>query len=162
MSGDPVFNSAGDTPVPASLLDEELELVFTELALHSIHKLPAYYFQMRHAQSGVEMGSINLRAGSTPHIERYAGHIGYGVHPQFRGRHYAARSVRLLTPFAETLGIDPLWITCDPENIASRRSLEIAGAEFIEIVDVPPDCIIHRNGHPRKCRFRLAINATQK
>ena len=53
--------------------------------------------------------------------------------------------------------LDPLWITCDPENIASRRTLELAGAKFVEIVDVPENCIIHRNGHPRKCRYRLSL-----
>ena len=89
---------------------------------------------------------INLWVGSTSHIERYAGHIGYGVHEEFRGRRYAARSVMLLLPLARRLGLDPLWITCDPENLASRRSLELAGAEFIEIVDVPEDCGMRKYG----------------
>lgn len=156
MSREPTWNIFDDISVPESLRDDELELVFVEIAVHPAHKVPGYYFQMRHTQTGEELGTINLRVGSTPHIERYAGHIGYGVHPAFRGHHYAARSVRLLLPFAKSLDIDPLWITCDPENAASRRSLEIAGAEFVEIVDVPEDCIIYRNGHPRKCRFRLS------
>ena len=103
-----------------------------------------------------EIGRVNLRIGSTPHVERYAGHIGYGVHAAFRGHHYAARSVKLLLPVARSLGIDPLWITCDPENMASRRSLEIAGAEMIEIVDVPEECGIRKyGGRARKCRYRL-------
>jgi tagatose 1,6-diphosphate aldolase len=93
--------------------------------------------------------------GSTPHIELYAGHIGYAVHDIHRGHRYAARSVRLLIPYARRLGIEPLWITCDPENLASRRTLEIAGAQFVEIVDVPADCIIYQSGHPRKCRYRI-------
>lgn len=62
----------------------------------------------------------------------------------------------LLLPLARRLGIDPLWITCDPENMASRRSLEIAGAEFVEIVDVPESCGIRKfGGKLRKCRYRL-------
>jgi tagatose 1,6-diphosphate aldolase len=63
--------------------------------------------------------------------------------------------VGLLLPAARRLGLDPVWITCDPENAASRRTLEIAGAEFVEIVDVPEDCVIFKGGHPRKCRYRL-------
>ncbi|WP_245632176.1 GNAT family N-acetyltransferase [Edaphobacter aggregans] len=82
--------------------------------------------------------------------------MGYGVLPQHRGHRYAARAVRLLLPFAHRLAINPLWITCDPENFASRRTLELAGAELVEIVDVPADCIIHRKGYPRKCRYRLS------
>jgi tagatose 1,6-diphosphate aldolase len=110
---------------------------------------------MIHAVTAEELGTIRLRVGSTTHIERYAGHIGYAVHPPHRGHHYAARSVRLLLPFGQSLGLTPLWITCDPENLASRRTLEFAGAQFVEIVDVPADCVIFQTGHPQKCRYRL-------
>ena len=134
----------------------DLELRLADYSLHAYHRVPTYFFRMMSAERDEEAGSVNLRVGSTPHLERYAGHIGYSVHAAYRGHHYAARSVKLLLPLARTLGIDPLWITCDPENVASRRSLEIAGAELIEIVDVPEDCGIRKyGGKTRKCRYRL-------
>ena len=141
------------------LEDGDLRLEFKELAPHPVHKTPAYQFRMVSAQTAEELGNINLRLGSTPHIELYAGHIGYTVHPRYRGRRYAARSVRLIVPIARRLGFQELWITCDPENAASRRSAELAGAEFVEIVDVPENCIIHRSGHKRKCRYRLDLRS---
>jgi predicted acetyltransferase len=113
---------------------------------------------MVHAATAEELGGINLRIDSSPHIERYAGHIGYTVHPAHRGQRYAARSLRLIAPIARQLHINPLWITCDPENASSRRSAELAGAEFVEIVDVPANCIIHQTGHRRKCRYRLDVH----
>lgn len=135
----------------------DLELRLTDFSVHSFHRVPTYSFRMLSQNSGQELGQINLRVGSTTHIEQYAGHIGYGVHPAHRGHHYAARSVSLLLPLARQYGIDPVWITCDPENIASRRSLEIAGAEFVEIVDVPPNCGIRRfGGKLHKCRYRIS------
>jgi predicted acetyltransferase len=140
---------------PGELRDGDLRLELTEFAPHRVHHVPTYHFRMVDAATGEELGSINLRVASTPHIERYAGHIGYSVLPAHRGHRYAARSLRLLIPLARRLGLDPLWITCDPENLASRRTLELAAAEFVEAVDVPEDCIIHRSGHPRKCRYRL-------
>lgn len=134
----------------------DLELRLADFSLHSFHRVPTYFFRMMSIDRAEEIGSINLRIGATPHIERYAGHIGYGVHRAHRGHHYAARSLVLLLPLARNLGIDPLWITCDPDNKASRRSLEIAGAEFMEIVDVPEDCGIRKyGGKMRKCRYRL-------
>jgi predicted acetyltransferase len=134
----------------------DLELRLADYAEHAYHRVPTYFFQMMSVDREEEIGRVNLRIGSTPHVERYAGHIGYGVHAAFRGHHYAARSVKLLLPVARSLGIDPLWITCDPENMASRRSLEIAGAEMIEIVDVPEECGIRKyGGRARKCRYRL-------
>ena len=39
--------------------------------------------------------------------------------------------------------------------MASRRSLELAGVRFIEIVNVPEDCVIDQTGHTQKCRYRL-------
>ncbi len=134
----------------------DLELRLADYSVHAYHRVPTYFFRMMSIDREEEMGTVNLRIGSTPHVERYAGHIGYGVHAAYRGHHYAARSVVLLRPLACSLGIDPIWITCDPENTASRRSLEIAGAELIEIVDVAEDCGIRKyGGKARKCRYRL-------
>lgn len=134
----------------------DLELRLSDYSIHSFHCVPTYFFKMISQHSGQELGNVNLRVGSTRHLEQYAGHIGYGVYPAHRGHHYAARSVELLLPLARRLEIDPLWITCDPENGASRRSLELAGAIFVEIVDVPEDCGIRKyGGKLRKCRYRL-------
>ena len=141
----------------AELRDADLRLELGSYSPHRVHKVPTYHFRMVHAVSGEELGQINLRVASTPHIELYAGHVGYSVLPAHRGHRYASRALRLLMPMALRLGIDPVWITCDPENFASQRSLELAGAKFFGVVEVPADCVIHRNGHPRKCRYRLDV-----
>ena len=135
----------------------DLELRLSDYSVHFFHKVPTYTFRMFSENSGEELGQINLRIGATTHLEQYAGHIGYGVNRAYRGHHYAARSVSLILPLARRCGIDPVWITCDPDNIASRRSLEIAGAEFVEIVDVPPTCGIRKfGGKLHKCRYRIS------
>jgi tagatose 1,6-diphosphate aldolase len=138
------------------LRDGELMLALASFAeVHPLHQVPAYHFRMVHRGTGDDMGHLNMRVGHTAHVERYAGHIGYSVVERHRGHRYAARAVRLVLPAARRLGLDPVWITCDPENLASRRTLEIAGAEFVETVEVPEDCAIFQSGHPRKCRYRL-------
>jgi predicted acetyltransferase len=139
-----------------NLRDRDLRLDLEKFAVHEYHRVPTLFFRMMSESTEEEVGTINLRLGSTAHIERYAGHIGYGVHPRHRGHHFAARSVVLLRPVARRMGLDPLWITTDPENRASRRSLELAGAALVEIVDVPMDCGIRKyGGKARKCRYRL-------
>jgi tagatose 1,6-diphosphate aldolase len=139
------------------LQDDDLLLQFTSLTSHPVHKVPTYYFRMLHASSGETLGEINLRIGSNRHIELYAGHIGFSVVPAYRGHRYASRALLLLLPLARLCHLDTLWITCDPSNVASRRTCECAGAKLIEIVDVPKTCIINRTGHPQKCRYRLDI-----
>lgn len=101
---------------PVGLHEDEFELEILRFELHPAHRLPTYQFQMLHRETREVLGNIRLSIGSTDHLVRYGGHIGYGVLPQHRGHHYAARAVHLLVPFARRLGIDPLWITCDPKT----------------------------------------------
>jgi tagatose 1,6-diphosphate aldolase len=145
-----------EQPLP-SLRDEILSLDLVQFASHPVHQVPTYFLQITHTLHGDRVGSINLRVSADEHIRRHAGHVGYVVHQAFRGRRYASRALILLKPLARQLGVDPLSITCDPENAASRRTCEIAGAVLVEVVDLPKDCVIRRYGHPRKCIYRLPV-----
>src|SRR5215204_4797163 len=73
------------------------------------------------------------------------------------GHRFAERSCRLILPLARRHGFDTLWITCNPDNVASRRTCERLGAELVGIVDVPPDNDVYERGSERKCRYRLAL-----
>jgi len=131
-----------------------VQLEYLHTATHPITRVAARYYRM--ISAGEHVGNINLRLDSSQAITRYAGHIGYEVHAEHRGNRYAAQAVRLMIPIAREHGIDPLWITCDPENTASRRTLELAGAEYVETVPVLYNNAIFLAGHPRKCRYRLS------
>lgn len=48
-------------------------------------------------------------------------------------------------------------ITCDPDNIPSRRTCEALGAELLAIVDVPEDSIDYAMGHLQKCQYRIEL-----
>src|SRR5580698_9997309 len=97
---------------PTELRDEDLQLEFSpelsSLPHHPVHKVPRYYFRMINSTTAEELGGIRLRVGSSPHVELYAGHIGYNVHEPHRGHRYAARSVRLLLPIALRFGLNPV------------------------------------------------------
>jgi hypothetical protein len=51
------------------VLSSELALELSQVASHPVHKVPTYSFRLLLAPSGSEAGRINLRVGSTPHIE---------------------------------------------------------------------------------------------
>jgi predicted acetyltransferase len=78
---------------------------------------------------------------------------------EYRGNHFAGRALRLLKPLARRHGLSELWITCNPENAASRRTCEFAGAELTEIVDLPPHVDMYQEGERQKCRCRLDLQA---
>jgi len=144
---------------PGRLVDRDLmlSLVETEPGDPYCQYVPAYHFKMMLVGQKLEIGRIDLRIGNTPHIVMYAGHIGYRVLPMYRGHHYAARSCALLLPLARCHGLNPLWITCNPDNYASRRTCELAGATFVEIVDLPEDTDMYQMGERQKCRYRLDL-----
>ena len=105
------------------------------------------------------MGDIDLRLSSDHYITHYAGHIGYSVGRAYRGHHYAARACRLLLPLAKKHGLEPLWITCNPDNLASRKTCERLGATLVEIVSVPPGSDLYRRGEREKCRYRVDLGS---
>ncbi len=144
---------------PGILRDGELELVLqrTYKGSRSLGLAPNYAFTMVHTQSGAHMGGIDLRLSHDHYITHYAGHIGYGVERAFRGQHYAARACCLLFPLAAQHGLSPLWITCNPDNLASRKTCEYAGATLVETVAVPRESDIFRRGEREKCRYRIDL-----
>jgi predicted acetyltransferase len=50
-----------------------------------------------------------------------------------------------------------LWITCNPENVASRRTCELVGGELVDIVDLPVDSDMYKEGARQKCRYRVKL-----
>lgn len=123
----------------------------------TINYVPTYRFDMRRVGQDEAIGQIELRVGNTYNLIMYGGHLAYRVEPEHRGHRYASRACRLLLPLARRHGLTTLWITCNPENIASRRTCELAGAEFVETVDLPEDIDRYQEGERQKCRYRLDL-----
>ena len=102
-------------------------------------------------------GSISLRIGHSVNLDRYLGHFGYHVLPGARGHHFSERAARLLAPVARAHGHEHVWITCNPDNIASRRTCERLGAEYVDTVALPRDNALYTQGDRQKCRYRMAL-----
>lgn len=142
---------------PGPLADGELDLVLvqTKPGDPSRDWLPDYAFEMR--VGGRKAGRLNLRIGDVPHIVGYCGHIGYAVEPEFRGHHYAERACRLVLPIAKAHCMPVVWIMCNPDNAASRRTIERLGGELVEIVPVPEGSELYDMGDRESCRYRVDL-----
>lgn len=126
-------------PPPADLADGDITLKFSGIEKGNPPRglVPYYHFRILLAD-GTDAGHINFRVGETVHVRLCAGHIGFGIGEDHRGRGYALKACRALAPFVRSL-YETVIITCDPDNVASIRTLEKLGAQYIDTVDVPAD-----------------------
>lgn len=144
--------------VPIS--DGVLSLVLKRelLGRAAIDRVPAYLFEIQLVKTQAAIGEIDLRIGDTHYLRMYAGQIGYHIDEPFRGQRYAARACLLIRQVALSYSMENLWITCNPENKASRRTCERIGARLVEEVRVPWATELFWRGDRRKCRYLWDLN----
>lgn len=125
--------------------------------------VPAYHFWMLLEPGSEEaktiplrvVGGIALRVGNNRELRYFSGHIGYQVYGPARGHHFAERAVRLVLPLAARHHVKPVWITVNPDNIASRRTCERLGATLVDVVSIPESHPFYLRGERAKCRYRI-------
>ncbi|MEE8304450.1 MAG: GNAT family N-acetyltransferase [Candidatus Tectomicrobia bacterium] len=76
-------------------------------------------------EAGRIVACVRLRFWLTP--EREGGHVGYDVRPSMRRRGYGTAVLRLALPLVRQHGIQRVCITCDADNIGSRKIIERNG-----------------------------------
>ncbi len=77
---------------------------------------------------GVEfIGTLTIRHTLNEKLEHVGGHIGYDIRPAKRGRGYGKEILRLGLKRAKGIGINNVLITCDLENIPSKKIIEANG-----------------------------------
>jgi tagatose 1,6-diphosphate aldolase len=147
--------------VPSEIVDGDLALRLNALrpANPAAHWAGAMVFDIVERPTGQVVGGIHLRLADTQDLVLHGGHVGYAVDPPFRGHRYAARAVKMLLPIARQAGMEVVWITCDPANVASRRTLEIAGGEYVDTLDIAPWSRMYEKGFRQVCRFRFDLSS---
>lgn len=82
---------------------------------------------------GEYVGRISLRHELTELLLTWGGHIGYAVRPSARRRGHATRALAAMLPECARLGIDPVLVTCDVDNVGSRLTIERNGGVYEDI-----------------------------
>lgn len=78
------------------------------------------------------VGTINIRYVLNDYLKRGGGHIGYNIRPTERRKGYAKKALMLALEDAYKNGLDMVNIDCYKGNVASKRTIEACGAEFIK------------------------------
>jgi predicted acetyltransferase len=73
------------------------------------------------------IGRLSIRTTHDEALIRTAGNIGYMIRPTKRRLGYGTAILPLALPAAQALGLTRVLVTCDEENIASRKIIERNG-----------------------------------
>lgn len=84
------------------------------------------------------IGRISLRHELNDQLRQIGGHIGYEIRPSRRRQGYGTAILGLVLPKARERGLTSVLITCDADNIASRRIIEQHGG-LPDAPYIPPD-----------------------
>jgi predicted acetyltransferase len=103
------------------------------------------------------IGYLGLKVAYTDNIVKHFGQVSYGIKEPFRGLGFAANACKLIQRVAADHHMDVAWIMCEPANVASRRTCEEIGCEFVEVIDVPPKYDLYKKGITQACRHRWII-----
>ena len=69
------------------------------------------------------LGAVNIRHYLNEELLMHGGHIGDGIRPSERRKGYATKMIALALQECKKLGIDRVLMTCDKNNIGSRKSI---------------------------------------
>jgi predicted acetyltransferase len=120
-----------------------------------VQRLPGYVLWI---WDGEFCGSIGFRwqPGTCELPEYVLGHIGYTVVPWKRRRGYAAAALAQMLGHARAEGLDYVYITTIPENVASQRVIETNGGALVERFVRTP----HHGGTPG-LRYRIDLEGIE-
>ncbi|MDR0928860.1 MAG: GNAT family N-acetyltransferase [Oscillospiraceae bacterium] len=76
------------------------------------------------------LGMIAFRHSLNESLEKVGGHIGYSIRPCEQRKGYAKAMLALCLEKCRAFGLNKVLITCDEENIASRKTILAHGGLF--------------------------------
>ena len=80
--------------------------------------------------NGEYIGTTRIRHRLNDFLRKYGGNIGYQIRPSRRRQGYGRRILQLALVEARRLGLTRALVTCNRENIGSRKIIEANGGVF--------------------------------
>ncbi|GAC1400166.1 MAG: GNAT family N-acetyltransferase [Ktedonobacteraceae bacterium] len=100
--------------------------------------------------NGEFVGRLNLRYELDSDLLKFGGHIGYEVRPSRRRQGYGTLMLHLGLEKAQAAGIHNVLVTCDENNIGSKKIIEHNGGQFENAVHVDGSVI-------KKLRYWISV-----
>ncbi len=123
----------------------------------SSEDVPSYCYDIMIHDTNIHVGHCDLRVGHNEELY-YLGNVGYTIKLKHRGNRYAYYACLLLFDLAYSkYAMKHLIITCNPDNIASRKTLERLNGNYLGIEKVPENHYCYKVGEKEKCIFEYRL-----
>jgi predicted acetyltransferase len=96
------------------------------------------------------IGRLSIRHELNEFLLKMGGHIGYEIRPSKRKRGYGTEILRLGLEKAKELGLRRVLVTCDEDNIGSKKIIEHNGGKFENAIEFEGDPV-------RKLRYWIDL-----
>ena len=101
------------------------------------------------------IGRLSLRHELNEYLLKMGGHIGYEIWPSKRRQGYGTEILRLGLEKARELGLVRVLVTCDEDNIGSKKIIEQNGGMFENAIEIDGDPV-------KKLRYWIDIQRSSK
>lgn len=82
------------------------------------------------------IGRVDIRHDLNDFLRREGGHLGYDIRPSKRGQGYGKLILKLGLEKAKEMGLPNILITCDIDNIPSKKVIEANGGQLERVEPV--------------------------
>lgn len=85
------------------------------------------------------IGCMQVHNVLTQRMKDFTGHVGYSVRPSERHKGYAKKILDKAVDFLTSFGFEEIYVSCLPENEASKKTILANGGEYLETVFLEED-----------------------
>ena len=107
-----------------------------------VGRCPGKTFLLIRESDNKLIGTLNLRWDLNEAMQRFGGHIGYGIRPTERRKGYNKINLYLGMIEAQKVGLERVMLDCDVNNIGSDKTLKALGGELERTEIDPSDGIL--------------------
>ena len=102
------------------------------------------------------LGQASIRPDlCTSYLLTYGGHIGYSIRPTRRRRGHGEKILALILDASREIGLKRVLVTCDSDNVGSRKIIEHNGGQFESAMSMNHRTFRTEGRKPSQCIDKL-------
>lgn len=128
-----------------------MDIVLVDVSDEFQDEIPGFVFDIQVPALERIVGRVEYRFETGLDL-LYYGHVGYVIYLPYRGHRFAEKACRAMAVLLKEKHpeIKSMMITCNPDNEASKRTIENLGAVFIQHVYVAKEHELYEQGDTEK------------